>query len=524
MISQAGSNPTQLEVTSIQDYTFNEQFANYQRSGYAVDSSTNQIIGDRDMYKKEKILTGKDEKSRSSSSSSKSANKKRKLLSLLDQYGADSDEDDTGGPWAAEKGKQELLADPPTGANREIDDTVPDEGDQGGTSGLDASNSSAATGVYILEPDEEDEKWEKVNERKQSYTLPPRPQRGSQVAEASSVFHGKALKDYQGRPWCVAPSDLKPEEEGTSHNCYIPKRCIKKLTGHTKGVQALEYFPGTGHLLLSASMDGKCKIWDSHTSEMQVQRTYIGHSEGVRSIHMSNTGHHFLSSGFDRLIRYWDVETGQAVGTFSNRKMAYSVRFYPRDNNIFIAACNDNKLYQWDARTGEICQEYNHHLQACNTVTFIDEGRKFVSTSDDKKILVWEFDIPVPIKYIADPGMHCIPSVSVHPSHQCFAAQSMDNTIVVYTCGEKVRPLKKKTFRGHNNSGYACQIGFSPNGRFLASGDGLGQLHFWDWKSTKCYRKFHAHDHGPCMAAAWHPLFPSRVATCGWDSLIKIWD
>ena len=125
------------------------------------------------------------------------------------------------------------------------------------------------------------------------------------------------------------------------------------------------------HLLLSPSMDGKCKIWDSHSSEMQVKRTYIGHSEGNRAIKISNTGSHFLITGFDRCNRYWDVETGQAAGTYSNRKMTYNVKFYPRDNNLFIAGCNDNKIYQWDIRTGQICQEYNHHLQPCNTVTFL---------------------------------------------------------------------------------------------------------------------------------------------------------
>ena len=51
-----------------------------------------------------------------------------------------------------------------------------------------------------------------------------------------------------------------------------------------------------------------------------------------------------------------------------------------------------------------------------------------------------------------------------------------------------------------------------------------GKLHVWDWKSTKSYRKFQAHDGGPCMGAAWHPLQPSWIATCGWDGLIKLWD
>ena len=71
---------------------------------------------------------------------------------------------------------------------------------------------------------------------------------------------------------------------------------------------------------------------------------------------------------------------------------------------------------------------------------------------------------------------------------------------------------------------YACQIGFSPNGQFLMSGDGFGQLHFWDWKSCKSYRKLQAHDGGPCMGAQWHPIHPSMVATCGYDGLVKIWD
>ena len=87
----------------------------------------------------------------------------------------------------------------------------------------------------------------------------------------------------------------------------------------------------------------KCKIWDT-SEDFKVRRTFSGHSEGVRSVQFSNTGEQFLSSGFDRFIRLWDVETGSAAATFTNRKMAYCVKFYPRDNHMFIAACSDNKV------------------------------------------------------------------------------------------------------------------------------------------------------------------------------------
>lgn len=66
--------------------------------------------------------------------------------------------------------------------------------------------------------------------------------------------------------------------------------------------------------------------------------------------------------------------------------------------------------------SGEITQEYDQHLGPVNTITFVDENRRFVTTSDDKTIRAWDFDIPVVIKYIAEPHMHSMPAVTVHPN------------------------------------------------------------------------------------------------------------
>ena len=66
--------------------------------------------------------------------------------------------------------------------------------------------------------------------------------------------------------------------------------------------------------------------------------------------------------------------------------------------------------------SGEITQEYDQHLGPVNTITFVDENRRFVTTSDDKTIRAWDFDIPVVIKYIAEPHMHSMPAVTLHPS------------------------------------------------------------------------------------------------------------
>ena len=41
-----------------------------------------------------------------------------------------------------------------------------------------------------------------------------------------------------------------------------------------------------------------------------------------------------------------------------------------------------------------------------------------ITSSDDKKVLVWDYGIPVPIKYISEPGMHSMPKTQVHPNGQ----------------------------------------------------------------------------------------------------------
>jgi pre-mRNA-processing factor 17 len=142
---------------------------------------------------------------------------------------------------------------------------------------------------------------------------------------------------------------------------------------------------------------------------------------------------------------------------------------------------------KWDVRQNEIVQEYDRHLGAVNSITFVDENRRFVTTSDDKSIRVWEWGIPVDIKYISEPHMHSMPCVAISPTQKWLACQSMDNQILIYSV-DRFKLNKKKRFRGHLVAGYACQVAFSPDGKYVISGDSDGFLCIWDWKSQKMYK------------------------------------
>ncbi|KIY47062.1 pre-mRNA splicing factor [Fistulina hepatica ATCC 64428] len=350
-----------------------------------------------------------------------------------------------------------------------------------------------------------------------------KPKRGS-AGQETSVFHGKSMTDYQGRTYMSPPVAENPQllSEAGSQDCFIPKVCVHTWTGHTLGVSVIRTFPETGHLLLSGSMDTKIKLWDVY-NQGNCLRTFHGHVKAVKDLCFTNDGRHFLSCGYDRQIKLWDTETGQCLKRFSNGKIPYVVKFQPDADkqHLFLAGMSDKKIIQYDINSGEITQEYDQHLGPVNTITFVDENRRFVTTSDDKTIRAWDFDIPVVIKYIAEPYMHSMPAVTLHPSNKFFAAQSLDNQILIYST-DNFRQNRKKRFAGHSVAGYACQVGFSPDGKWISSGDGEGNMVFWDWKTCRIKSRLKAHAK-VVIAHEWLPHETSKVITASWDGLIKLW-
>ena len=124
-----------------------------------------------------------------------------------------------------------------------------------------------------------------------------------------ATFHGSSKQDYQGRSWHLCPRELTGRPDVSQS--YPPKRWVRSYAGHSKGVSRIDLFPETGHLLLSASMDKTCKIWD--VAKGRQLMTYAGHQQAVKDAAFSPDGSLFASVSFDKQIKVWDVERGTVV-------------------------------------------------------------------------------------------------------------------------------------------------------------------------------------------------------------------
>ena len=336
-------------------------------------------------------------------------------------------------------------------------------------------------------------------------------------------FHGEEEFKYDGSSWLAKPKTLKAR----SDRCYTPEKTTKQWIAHGKGVSHLEFFPNSGHVLLTCGMEGVAKIWDSgdENNKFKLLRSYTGHTKAIKSgCFTPNDGSMFATCGWDQKVHLWDTETGAVVRTVSSGKTPLCLAFHPQKSNILLVGQGDKKIVQYDMQSGDVVQEYDQHLGGVNSIAFCDGGKRFASTSDDKTLRAWEFGIPVTMKYVADPLMHSMPSTKMHPDGDFLACQSLDNSIKIYSTKDRFREKRNKSFMGHQNAGFACEIAFSPDdGKYMASGDGDGRLFFWDFKTGRKVKTFKAHDK-VCITLDWHPLLASRVCTGSWDGKVKIWD
>ena len=378
---------------------------------------------------------------------------------------------------------------------------------------------------------------------------------GDRTTTESTQFHGENEFDYMGRTYMHVPQDLDLDLRAApgGRTNYIPRKLIHTWHCSTKAVTAVRFFPGSGHLLLAASADGRIQLFDFYHGRALL-RSYDGHSKAVTDLAFDPSGRRFLSASYDRMIKLWDTESGKCLARFSVAgATAHCVRFHP-EGRMFLAGMSNHKIVQFDvaapppvpgdedahdapaaieeksddaaaamAVNTTPVQEYDRHLGPVNTVTFVDEGRQFVTTSDDKSLRAWMVDIPVEVKIISEPHMFALNRAAAHPGGKYLALQSSDNQVVVYGAQDRFRQNRKKGFRGHNNAGYAIDLAFSPDGQFLAGGDSGGYCCFWDWRSCKLFEKLQASS-AAVMCVAWHPQETSKVVTAGLDGLIKVWD
>ena len=295
---------------------------------------------------------------------------------------------------------------------------------------------------------------------------------------------------------------------------------------HGKPVLSADWHPSNENLLLSSSLDGTVKLWDTSPRQRKSVATYSLHTAAVRSGQWvsHNT---VVTGGFDRQALVSDVERGKVLSSFKHDEFVSVVKAQPRERDVIFTGDFGANLQSWDIRSGKKVQQYVGAGGKILDVAFL-QGGELVASSDivrrnacSQALCVWNTSSSVVVSKQVYLEPYTCPCLRVHPYRNEFYAQSNGNYIVIFSTIKPYKCNKYRRFEGHRVEGNSVQFDVSPDGSLLCSASANGQTVVYDTETTNAVCSLSVSD-SSCVSVAWHRFNTSTVAVSDWNSNIYI--
>jgi len=252
--------------------------------------------------------------------------------------------------------------------------------------------------------------------------------------------------------------------------------------------------------------DGRILLLDPSTGN--INKSLVGHTDGVMSVAFSPDCKHIASGFDDGTVVIWSV-SGEREQVFDGHTACVvSVAFSPLGQSI-ASGSQDRTVRIWYT-SGERPRIFNGHTDQVTSVAFSPDALKVVSGSVDHTIRIWS--VLGEQERVLDCGQW-IGSVAFSPDGQHIACGSSSDVEIWSVYGEKEHVLK-----GHIRT--VTSVSFSPDGRYIVSGARDTTVRVW-YPSCQQERLFHGHTNEVCSVA----FSPDgqRVASGSWDATVRVW-
>jgi WD40 repeat protein len=306
------------------------------------------------------------------------------------------------------------------------------------------------------------------------------------------------------------------------------RHVLRDHTGWARGVA----FSPDGKLLASSSFDHSVRLWDAATGKHLWK--FVGHKDQVERVVFSPDGLWLASGGWDRAIRTWDVnrrEPGPAFDSFFKGNVA-GVAFSPDSKQV--VGCSDDGTAQVFDLASRRCLRTFPHSGPVASVAFLPNGDEIVTGGQDDPVLrVWSISRDELRRTARTQG-----------SLLFGLAVSRDGLVAASGRGGMVQlvdlsssPPGRRSIRLAPYPGVVHAVAFSPDGRFLATGNPDGTiallrltgceedlpLRLPAWKPTPVVQTFTGHQAG----LIYHVRFSKdgkRLFSAGQDGAARIWN
>jgi WD40 repeat protein/serine/threonine protein kinase len=308
------------------------------------------------------------------------------------------------------------------------------------------------------------------------------------------------------------------------------------LRGHDGGLWAAEFSPD-GRRVVTGSVDGTAKIWDTATGRLLLTfnnyalRVGIGPRVPVTCLAWSPDGQHIISpSLFPNpvaplnareafgVVKVWDATTGQVKVQYDKQVgIVYCLAVSPDGKRVASSSVNDEKSFAvWDARTGEEIRVIRGNSSHLHRIRYSPDGRFLAAGCTDGTVKIWDANT---LELLRTLDAHRAPvyGLAFSPDSVYLGTAGFDSTVGIW---ETATGAPVRTLRGH--TGAAMGVAFSPDGRRVASSGYDKTVRVWDAATGE--EKITLRGHTELVS---HVAFSPdgwQILSASFDKEARIWD
>ncbi|XP_077996881.1 periodic tryptophan protein 2 homolog [Glandiceps talaboti] len=164
---------------------------------------------------------------------------------------------------------------------------------------------------------------------------------------------------------------------------------VLKQQGHFNNMTSLDYSPD-GQYIVTGGEDSKVKVWSTSSGFCFV--TFTDHKAAITAVQFGSSGHVIISASLDGTVRAFDMHRYRNFRTFTSPRPAqFQCLALDNSGEIVCAGSVDTfEIFVWSLQTGRLLEVLAGHEGPIVSLSFSPSDTILASASWDRTMKLWD--------------------------------------------------------------------------------------------------------------------------------------